>query len=111
MFLIAFLLFTLLPIMTSFVQPIIRNRYWQIGAAAFPVLMLFAARVVDSWRNRGAVGNRLAVGSTALCLLVASSVLGIANAKYYSQEVVLERSRFSAPPSRSLPGRFGTRVL
>ena len=43
-FSIAFLLFALLPIITSFAQPIIRDRYWQIGAAALPVLLLFAAR-------------------------------------------------------------------
>ena len=82
-FLIAFLLFVLLPIITSFVQPILRNRYWLIGAAAFPVLMLFAARtwIFENFEAPG--GNRLAAGSTALCLLVASSVLGIANAKHY----------------------------
>jgi hypothetical protein len=82
-FLIAFLLFALLPIVTSFVQPIIRNRYWQIGAAALPVLLLFAARSWISWDIEASIGNRFAVGSTAFCLLVASSILGIANAKYY----------------------------
>jgi hypothetical protein len=82
-FLIAFLLFALLPVITSFVQPIIRSRYWQIGAAALPVLLLFAAK---SWifENIEVPGdNRIAVGSAALCVLAASSVFGIANAKHY----------------------------
>ena len=82
-FLIAFLLFALLPIITSFVQPILRNRYWLIGAAAFPVLMLFAARTWILEKVETPAGNRLAAGSTVLCLLVASSALGIANATHY----------------------------
>jgi hypothetical protein len=78
-FLIAFLLFALLPITTSFVQPILRNRYWLIGASALPVLMLFGARI---WIFEK-FGAPLAAASTALGLLVASSILGIANAKHY----------------------------
>lgn len=82
-FSIAFLLFALLPIITSFVQPIIRNRYWLIGATAVPVVILFSARTwifenVEAPRTDG-----LAAGAAALYFLVASSMLGFANAKHY----------------------------
>jgi hypothetical protein len=81
-FSIAFLLFALLPILTSFAQPIIRSRYWQIGAAALPVMLLFAARI---WIFESYKAPSISVwaGSTALCLIVVSSILGIANAKLY----------------------------
>ena len=82
-FSIAFLLFALLPIITSFAHPIIRSRYWQIGAAALPVSLLFAARTWIFESCEAPSGMRVAAGSTALCLVVASSILGTANAKYY----------------------------
>jgi len=81
-FYIAFALFAILPVVTSFVQPIITSRYWQIGAAAFPVVVLFAARIwiseVRAWSDK-----RLMAGAAALCLLATSDVLGFANARYY----------------------------
>ncbi len=83
-FLIAFLLFTLLPVMTSFVRPIIYSRYWEIGAAALPVLVIFAARIwiLEGFTERSR--ERLAAGGAALCFLVTSSALGFANARHYT---------------------------
>jgi hypothetical protein len=82
-FSITFLLFALLPIITSFVQPILRNRYWLIGAAALPVVILFAARTWILENVEALNTGSLAAGVTALCFLVASSILGFANAKHY----------------------------
>ena len=79
-----FLLFTLLPVITSFVHPIITSRYWQIGAAALPVLICFAARF---WILEGlaAPGRKnLIAGVTAFCFLVTSSALGFTNARHYT---------------------------
>ena len=83
-FCIAFLLFALLPIIASFVQPIIIGRYWQIGAAALPVVVTFAARI---WILEGLSppnGKRLMAGVAALCFLITSSVLGFANVLHYT---------------------------
>jgi hypothetical protein len=82
-FCIAFALFAILPVITSFVQPIITSRYWQIGAAAFPVVVLFAARIWILEGLRAWSDKRLIAGAAALCLLATSSVLGFANARYY----------------------------
>ena len=82
-FAIAFLLFALLPVMTSFVRPIIYTRYWQIGAAALPVLVIFAIRswILEGFTERSR--KSLAAGGAALCFLVTSSALGFANARHY----------------------------
>jgi hypothetical protein len=71
-------------IVSSFVQPIIIGRYWQIGAAALPVLVIFAARL---WFFEGFSGwnrKRLTAGIAASCFLIASSALGFANARHYT---------------------------
>ena len=83
-FCIAFLLFALLPLLASFVRPIIANRYWEIGAAALPVLVVFAARL---WFLEGLTvrsGKRIMAGVAALCFLVTSSALGFAKARHYT---------------------------
>jgi hypothetical protein len=82
-FCIAFLLFAVLPVITSFVKPIIANRYWQIGAAALPVLVVFAARIWILEGFKAPNAKRLTAGATALSFLVISSVLGLANARHY----------------------------
>ena len=83
-FCIAFSLFVLLPVLASFVRPIITARYWLIGAAALPVLMVFAARM---WILEGFAGRSrkaLMAGGAALCFLMISSALGFANARLYT---------------------------
>ena len=83
-FCIAFLLFALLPVIVSFVRPIIASRYWEIGAAALPVLVVFAARL---WLLEGFTlrsGKRVVAGGAALCFLVTSSALGFAKARHYA---------------------------
>ena len=80
---VAFALFALLPLITSFVRPLITSRYWQIGASALPVMLTFAAR---SWivKCSGApADNRLMAAAAVLCCLATSSALGFANALYY----------------------------
>ncbi len=82
-FSIGFLLYTVLPVLTSFVQPIVTNRYWQIGAAALPVVVTFAAR---TWIVEGFAaprGKSLIAAAAALVFLVTSSFLGFANARHY----------------------------
>ena len=83
-FAIAFLLFALLPVATSFVQPIIISRYWQIGAAALPVLMIFAARFWFLEDFTLGNGKRLTAGVAASCFLVTSSALRFTNARHYT---------------------------
>jgi hypothetical protein len=80
-FLIAFFLFVLLPVIASFVQPIIFGRYWVIGAPALPVLFLFAAKlwVLDAPASRAS--NTVPAGAAALYLLAASIILGSSNAR------------------------------
>ena len=82
-FCVCFLLFALLPIIVSFVQPIIRNRYWQIGGAALPVLAVFAARlwILEGLRTPSRLS--LTAGGAALFFLGASCLLGFANATHY----------------------------
>ena len=83
-FCITLLLFTLLPVITSFVRPIITSRYWLIGAAALPVLMCFAARF---WILEGFAAlsrKSLIAGVAAVCFLFTSSALGFANARHYT---------------------------
>jgi hypothetical protein len=83
-FCIAFLLFALLPVIASFVQPIIIGRYWQIGAAALPVVVTFAARI---WILEGfntPNSKKLMAGVAALCFLITSSMLGFANVRHYT---------------------------
>ena len=82
-FCIGFLLYAVLPVLTSFVQPIVTNRYWQIGAAALPVVVTFAAK---TWIVEGFVAPRaktLIAAAVALVFLVTSSFLGFANARHY----------------------------
>ena len=84
-FAIAFALFALLPvIVSSVVQPIIVSRYWQIGAAALPVMVIFAARLWVLEGFTGWNGKRLTAAVAASCFLVASSALGFANARHYT---------------------------
>jgi hypothetical protein len=105
-FTIAFLLFALLPLTTSFVHPIITGRYWQVGAAALPVLMVFAARL---WFLEGVTGwdrKRLTAGVVASCFLVTSSALGFTNARYYTSLKPIWRGANVVRPllSRCAPG-------
>ena len=61
-FFIAFALFAVLPVIASFFQPIIVSRYWEIGAAAFPVVVLFAAK---TWILEGLRAHPLLMESKA----------------------------------------------
>jgi len=82
-FCIGFLLYAALPVLTSFMQPIVTNRYWQIGAVALPVVVTLAAR---AWIVEGLAAPRMKTfiaAALALVFLVTSSFLGFANARHY----------------------------
>ncbi len=83
-FFVAFFIFVFLPLAVSFAHPIILARYWQIGAAAFPVLLTFAARLWLLDAGDAPSRKSLAAGVAAAAVLVASSALGVSIARQYT---------------------------
>ncbi|MFZ1108253.1 MAG: hypothetical protein WAN43_07905 [Rhodomicrobium sp.] len=80
---VAFALFALLPLIASFMRPLITSRYWLIGASALPVALIFAARSWIVKRSGAPARNRPVAAIAVLCCLAASSALGFSNALYY----------------------------
>ena len=79
LFAVAFTVFIALPIAVSFHTPLITGRYWQIGAPALTVLLVFLARAFSMppatpWGYAAAIGVAL--------YLVVATVKGFASVRF-----------------------------
>jgi hypothetical protein len=77
-FIIAISLFIFLPIMASFLRPIIFGRYWAIGSPALPVLLVFAIKI---WFFGGSDRYSRALCAAATALYVLTVILGSSNGR------------------------------
>ena len=111
-FCVAFFLFVFLPLAVSFAHPIIVARYWEIGAAAIPVLLTFAARLLFLNAGDAANSKSLLAAAAVAAVLVVTSSLGFPIARQYTWQKLFwsgaEIARPLLPLCRTRPSIFIT---
>jgi hypothetical protein len=86
-FAIAMGLFAVLPLLASFITPLVTGRYWLIGAPAILVVAAFALRAELRAASAGGPSAKRAAASAAFgaASLFAASVLGFVNAQAFME--------------------------
>jgi hypothetical protein len=86
-FAVAMALFAALPLLASFITPLVTGRYWLIGAPAILVVAAFALRTeLRAASAGGADATRAAAGAAlGAASLLAASLLGFVNAQTFME--------------------------